>query len=683
MLKPLLSYYNKLTIVKKLRFMAISVAVIAVFMSMISVLMYQYYSEKNILKNQAETFSKILADNIAPAILFEDLDNITQTLKSLKYQENIIQVHVMDKEWKVMQSYMQDGIALKNTKIIASLKSKKFLWRDNKLFTIVPIAVDTEWIGSLIVVSSFNQYNAKLLKELWLILIIVILSIWFTLKFTGSLNRAILFPISDLNENINNILETQNLTNHVTVFNNDEIGKLGKNFNLMINELSNMQNQLIDQKDIAEYKAHHDGLTLLPNRSSFTERLNQVISRAKRNKEYFAVFFMDLDHFKQINDSMGHDAGDEVLKIFAERIKYAIRTEDIVARMGGDEFTVILENLNSVQSPTIVAEKILKVMQEPLEVNGQQLYLTTSIGITIYPDDGNDTLTLIKNADAAMYKAKNDGRNKYQFYNVEMTDIAYARVILETQLREAIKKEEFVVYFQPQINIVTNELIGMEALIRWNHPHKGILSPDYFLPLAKETGLIVAIDRWVMKTAMHQMREWHDIGLTTGYLSLNLSVGHLIRKDFIVQFKELLKESACEEKHIQVEITEDEVMEDPEYAVTVLQQMNNMGISLAIDDFGTGYSSLSYLKRLPIDTIKIDRSFIDDIPFDEDDVAITKAIIALCDSLNLKVIAEGVENKEQKDFLLENGCHNIQGYLYAMPMPAEVMKNFLRDKQKA
>ena len=683
MQKLFLSYYTKLTIAKKLRFMAISVSVIAVFLSMTSVLIYQYYNEKNILQSQAETFSKILADNIAPAILFKDMDNISETLTSLKHQENITQVYVLDRQWKVIQSYTKNGVALKNEEIILSLKSKQFLWKDNELFTIVPISVDKEGVGSLIVVSSLNEYYTKLLKELWLILLIVILAIWLTLKFSDSLNSAILSPISNMNENINDILKTQNLTNHVIVSSNDEIGNLGKNFNLMINDLHDMHNQLIDQKEIAEYKAHHDGLTLLPNRRSFTERLNQVISRAKRNKEYFAIFFMDLDHFKQVNDSMGHDAGDEVLKIFAERIKHSLRVEDTVARMGGDEFTVILENLNSVQSPTIVAEKILKIMEEPLTVNGQQLYLTTSIGITIYPDDGQDTLTLIKNADAAMYKAKNDGRNKYQFYDVEMTDMAYARVTMETQLREAIKQEDFVVYYQPQVNIVTNELIGMEALIRWNHPRKGLLSPDYFLPLAKETGLIVTIDRWVMKTAMQQMKQWHNEGLATGYLSLNLSVGHLMRKDFMFQFKELLEQSGCEEKHIQIEITEDEVMKDPEYAISVLQQINDMGISLSIDDFGTGYSSLSYLKRLPIDTIKIDRSFINDIPLDEEDVAITKAIIALSESLNLKVIAEGVENNEQKDFLLQNGCHNIQGYLYAMPMPAEVIENFLRDKLKS
>ena len=682
MFKNLLKRYKNFTVSNKLKFLGVSIALIAVSLSISFLLIYQYYDEKDFLQNRTETFAKVIADNISPAILFKDKDQISAILATLKYQKNLVQVYVMDKNWEVLETYHKKGISPENKEILETLKSKQFLWKNQEIYSVVPILVEKDSIGSLIVVSSLNTYYQRLIKEMLIIFIIVFVSIWLTLKFTFALRSEILFPLSKLNENINNILQTQNLNNHVQLFNQDEIGKLGANFNMMLTDLHDMKLQLMNEKDNAEYKAHHDGLTLLPNRTSFSHRLDQVISRAKRNKEYFSVFFMDLDHFKQVNDSMGHDAGDEVLKIFAERIQKCIRVEDTVARMGGDEFTIILENLNSVQSPTVIAEKILKVMQEPLEVYEQQLYLTVSIGITVYPDDGNDTQSLIKNADAAMYKAKSDGRNKYQFYNVEMTDRAYARVILETQLREAIKKEKFIVYYQPQIDISTNELIGMEALVRWKHPQKGILGPDTFLPLAKETGLIIAIDSWVMKTGMNQIKQWYDEGLTTGYLSLNLSVQHLMHQDFILQFKQLLAQSSCDEKHIHIEITEGEVMKNPEHAITILQQINDMGVSLSIDDFGTGYSSLSYLKRLPIDTIKIDRSFIKDLPFDEEDAAITKAIIAMASSLNLNIIAEGVENNEQQGFLVHNGCHNIQGYLYGKPMPAVEMESFLKEKIK-
>jgi len=677
----ILRYFNKLTIAKKLRLMGIYIAIIGVGISVTSVLIYQYYDEKNLMEKRTEIFSKIVADNISSAILFKDMDNISKTLASLKYQNNITQAYVMDMQWEVLQSYNKKGVTPINEKLLTVLKSKQFLWQDDYLFSIVPVSVDEEILGSLIVVSSLDDYYSRLLKEIWIILFIVTLAIWSTLKFARILSEAIISPILHLHENINNILETQELTTKVKVVSNDEIGALGNNFNQMLDELNDMHQQIIKQKDDAEYKAHHDLLTLLPNRTNFTYRLNQAISQAKRNKKHFSIFFIDLDHFKQINDSMGHDAGDKVLQTFAERIQHCLRIEDTIARMGGDEFTVILANSDSMQSSTVVAEKILKTMEEPLTINGRKLYLTASIGISIYPNDGKDTQTLLKNADAAMYKSKNNGRNKYHFYTEEMTDMAYARIILEAELREALEKEQLLVYYQPQFDILREKLIGMEASVRWNHPQKGILGPDYFLPLAKEIGLMFAIDLLVMKTSMQQTQQWRSQSLKTGSLSLNLSVSHLMEIDFIAQFKELLAQYTYDVKHIRIEITEGEVMKNPEYAIPILQQINDMGISLSINDFGTGYSSLSYLRRLPINMIKIDRSFIKNIPFDEDDVSITKAIIALSNSLNLSIIAEGVENAEQKEFLLKNGCHMMQGYFYGKPMSTEEMENFIRENK--
>lgn len=683
MFKKFLNYYNKLTLAKKLRFMGLYIAIIGVGMSVTSVLIYQYYNEINLMKDRTETFSKILADNISSAILFKDMDNVSQTLASLKHQSSITQAYVMDKQWKVIQSYNQKSTRFINEKLLTILKSKQFCWQDNYLFSIVPVSVGGEMLGSLIVVSSLDKYYSRLLREILIIFFIVSFVIWITLNFARILNKAIISPIFHLNESINNILETQKLTTKVKIASNDEIGTLGKNFNHMLDDLNDMQQQIIRQKEDAEYKAYHDGLTLLPNRISFTNRLNQVIGKAKRNKEHFAILFIDLDHFKEINDSMGHEAGDEVLKVFAERVQHCVRVEDTVARMGGDEFTVILENSDNSQAPIFVAEKIMKIMKEPLTIRGRKLYLTASMGIATYPNDGKDAQALLKNADAAMYKSKNNGRNKYHFYTQDMTDAAYARIILETELREALEKEQLLVYYQPQFNILTDKLIGMEALVRWNHPQHGILAPDYFLPLAKESGLMLAIDLWVMKTSMRQTQQWRSEYLKTGSLSLNLSVKHLMEKDFIAQLKELLVQYAYDVKHIQMEITEGEIMENPEYAITILRKISDMGISLSLDDFGIGHSSLSYLKCLPINTIKIDRSFIENIPLDEEDVAITKAIIALASSLNLSIIAEGVESIEQKNFLLKNGCNNIQGYLYGKPLSAEAMGKFLDNNYVA
>ena len=677
MFKNFLQQYKDLTVSNKLKFLGVSIAMMAVTLSISFLLIYQYYSEKNLLQNRTETFAKVLADNVAPAILFNDKDQVSTILATLKYRKNLVQVYVMDKHWKVVETYTKKSISSENKQILVSLKSKQFLWEGRDIFSVVPILVESEQIGSLIVVSSLDGYFKRLVKEMLMILIIVLFTIWATLKFTFTLRKEILLPISKLNENINNVLETQNLTNKVPVLNNDEIGKLGKNFNLMLDDLNYTHEQLIEQKDIAEYKAHHDSLTSLPNRVSFNQRLRQIISRSKRNKEHCAIFFMDLDRFKQINDSFGHDVGDEVLQIFAKRIQACIRKEDTLARMSGDEFMLVIENVSLLHSPTQFAHKIIKETQRPLHIAGQLMYMTVSIGISIYPDDGEDTQTLIKNADAAMYKAKVDGKNTFEFYTPEMTEIAYQRILLETELRQALKENEFVVHYQPQMNAVTNELIGMEALIRWDHPQKGLLSPDSFIVLAEETGLIVEIDRWVMQEGMKQITRWHEQGLNPGYLSLNLSIKHLINEDFFTTINQHLEESHCKEEYIHLEITEGEVMKDPERSISLLQEVSDMGISLAIDDFGTGYSSLSHLKRLPIDKLKIDKTFINDIPDDEDAIAIVRTMIALAKTLHLDVVAEGVEDKEQKEFLLEHGCHVIQGYYYSKPLPANEMKEML------
>ncbi len=449
-----------------------------------------------------------------------------------------------------------------------------------------------------------------------------------------------------------------------------------------ITEHLEVQGELRKQKNILNHQAHHDALTGLPNRVLFNDRLKQAIEKGKRNHLKFALLFIDLDHFKEINDSLGHAVGDEILKTVTSRLEETIRDEDTIARLGGDEFTVILEDLDQIQDASLIATKILDILSKAMNVNDNILYVSSSIGISIYPDDGASTQNLLKFADSAMYKAKDEGRNNYQYYNASMTELAFERVVMETSLREALKNEEFVVYLQPQVNGITNKLIGMEALVRWKHPIMGLDSPDKFIPLAESTGIIVELDRIVMRTAMTQITQWYKAGLNPGVLAMNLAVKQLQQTDFIEMFENLMKETGCKAEWIALEVTEGQIMTNPEEAIKILQQINDLGIELAVDDFGTGYSSLTYLKRLPIDKLKIDQAFIKDLPDDEEDVGITKAVIALAKSLNLKVIAEGVETKEQKDFLVENGCENIQGYYYSKPIPAEDFEVILRNGLK-
>lgn len=447
-----------------------------------------------------------------------------------------------------------------------------------------------------------------------------------------------------------------------------------------ITRRKNLERKLEQQQEILRYQAHYDVLTNLPNRILLQDRLMHAIQKAKRNKSKFALFFIDLDQFKQINDTLGHQIGDEVLKIFATRLKNSVREDDTLARIGGDEFTIILENLKSEKDASILAEKIIDNAKQHINIAQHMLYVSCSIGVSIYPKDSTEMQDLLKYSDSAMYKAKEEGRNNFQFYSPEMTQIAMSRVVMQNDLRNAIKNEEFVVYYQPQIDISGEKetIVGLEALVRWEHPQLGQIPPFQFIPLAEETGMIVELDKLVMKMAIKQVASWYNDGLNPGVLSLNLAMKQLHQEDFIETVKKIIEESGCKEKkHLTFEVTEGDLMINPESSIEKLNMLKELGIEIAIDDFGTGYSSLSYLKRLPVGKLKIDQSFSSGVPNDRDDVVISKTIIALAKNLNMKVLAEGVETLEQKEFMYENGCYEIQGYFYSKPLPADEAREFI------
>jgi diguanylate cyclase (GGDEF)-like protein len=429
-----------------------------------------------------------------------------------------------------------------------------------------------------------------------------------------------------------------------------------------------------------QYLAHHDTLTSLPNRLLFIDRLEQSILHAKHQKIGLNVLFLDLDRFKEINDSFGHEAGDQLLKAISKRLRQCVREEDTVARLGGDEFTILLADMDA-NSVTQVLKEILFSMQEPIILNDTPLYTTFSIGISRYPQDGKSPDILIRNADTAMYRAKELGKNRYQFYDEQMTYKTMQRLNLENKLRKALQENHLEPYFQIQIDAFSNKMIGAEALVRWKDPEVGIISPAEFIPLAEEIGLISLIDEWMMQKSFEIIKKLQTQKLFEGKLSLNLSVKQLERKNFLQKLHKFLEQNDFNPRDLELEVTESQIMQNPEAAISALRSIQNMGISIAIDDFGTGYSSLSYLKRLPIDKLKIDKSFVDDLPTDTEDVAIVKAIIALARSLNINLIAEGVETQEQKSFLLESGCHYIQGYLYSKPLDAKAFEKYLRERK--
>jgi len=435
------------------------------------------------------------------------------------------------------------------------------------------------------------------------------------------------------------------------------------------------------------FLVQYDRLTQLPNRSLLIERLETAVERARRHRDLVAVLLLDIDQFKRINDSLGHRAGDELLRQVAGRLGKCLRRTDVVARpddyvvarLGGDEFILLLEEIRRAEDAARVARRIFDAFRDPFEIDGRELFVTVSIGIAVYPMDGSDSDALLKNADTAMYHAKEQGRNRFQFYSESMNASAFTRLMLENSLRRALEREEFSVHYQPQIDVETGRLVGVEALVRWSHPELGMVSPAEFVPIAEETGLIVSVGEWVMKRACLDTQKWHKTIHPALRLSVNVSGVQFMEENFCDKVFQVLDLSGLPPELLVLEVTESVVMGNVDKTVGNLKRLKSMGLRLAIDDFGTGYSSLAYLKRFPLDYLKIDRSFMRDIPNDTDNAAIARAVVAIARSLGLRVVAEGIETEAQDRFIREIGCQEGQGYLYGRPVPGEKMAALLEQ----
>ncbi len=427
-----------------------------------------------------------------------------------------------------------------------------------------------------------------------------------------------------------------------------------------------------------QFLANHDALTKLPNRTLLQERIEHALRLAQRNKTQLAVLFIDLDRFKIINDTLGHDAGDLLLLEASRRLMKCLRESDTIARQGGDEFVVLLEEFgDDVQYLATVARKVMGALTQPFTLQGQEIFISASIGISVYPQDGQDMNALLKNADIAMYRAKEQGKNTFQFYASDSNVHSFERLALENSLRKALERKEFVLHYQPKVDLATDTIVGAEALVRWQHPDLGMVPPAQFIPLAEEAGLIGPIGEWVLREACMQNRAWQEAGLPLITIGVNLSGGQFRDENLRNVIASALAQSGMQPFYLELEITESMIMQNPERAVDILQGFREMGMHTSIDDFGTGYSSLGYLKRFPLDSLKVDRSFVQDVPGDLDDVAITQAIIGLAHSLGLKVVAEGVETSAQLDFLRRQHCEQIQGYIFSEPLPAEEFAKLL------
>ncbi len=505
---------------------------------------------------------------------------------------------------------------------------------------------------------------------------------FFTLEKKELLNQAMtLLILSESNT-------TKKIDEDFSVYIKDNLLSSTNTINALANlvrvassELNEKTKQLQEQRKSLYHQAHYDSLTGLANRILFHDRLLHAIELKQRNNHRLALLFIDLDNFKKINDSLGHDTGDEFLKAVAQRLENSSRDSDTLARLSGDEFAVIIEDFVSLNSVSVYAQKILRALSKEFSIEANTFYISCSIGISLFPEDSDNPKNLLKYADVAMYKAKQKGKNNFQFYSSSMTKAILESIELEKDLRKAIAKEEFEIYYQPQINAKSKVLKGVEALIRWKHQEKGYISPAIFIPFAEKSWLIRDIDTWVMQEAIKQISTLYAKGLNPEILSLNLAMKQLESDSFIPLLQDTMSKYSLKPSLLKLELLERDIMQNPQESIIKLQEISRLGVSLAIDDFGTGQSSLTYLKKFPLNELKIDKTFVDDVPRNDEDNAIVKAIIALGEALSLEIIAEGVERREQMEFLLENGCENIQGYYFSKPMPLDKLEEFLLQRE--
>ncbi len=535
-----------------------------------------------------------------------------------------------------------------------------------------------------------------------IIVMLVVVGVVFSLLIIILLDRIILLRVQSMSAAIHAIGEHNDLQERLKPDNiPDELSAMSHEINVMLDKLqaSRLQieareNALIAitgelEQEAAErmraqeritYLAYHDPLTDLPNRLHFTEHLNHGIQLAKRMAKLVAILFLDLDGFKMINDSMGHQAGDLLLIEVSNRLQAMLRESDVLARLGGDEFVILIENISEVSAIEIIADKVLNIFSEPFILNHQECFISTSIGVAVYPVDGETDEVLMKNADIAMYHAKEKGKNQYILCSPSIKNRVMDTMRLSNQLFRALERKEFEVYYQPQINCGTNQIVGAEALIRWNHPELGQVMPGMFIPIAEQTGLILPIGEWVLRTACMQAKAWQNAGYPNIRMGVNLSIRQFQNHDILSEVREILSDTDLDPEYLELEITESIAVHEKDYVFSVLFALRDMGIHISIDDFGTEYSSMNHLKQLPVDRIKIPMPFVQGIDANPKDEAITKSIIVLAKSLGLKVTAEGVETKAQYEFLTQRMCDEIQGYYYYKPMTAANFENLLKPQ---
>jgi len=668
----------------KLTLMITGISLFVLVLLFVSFVLTQRSMLRDALLQELQVLAKDLSQNCSAALIFNDELAAEETLATLQGKPQIFFGTILDKNGKTFSIYSRPG-SKSPADTIFLVKGHRFT--ADALEIAEPVTYNQEILGTLHLFADLTGIARILMHYVMLGLAGLVAASALAWFLAFRLQRLVSGPIEQLAAAMRSVSATRDYSQRVGMKRCDELGVLVENFNDMLTQIEARDADLQVHQERLRHLAHHDTLTGLANRLLFNDRLTSSLTRIKSQGRRLALMFLDLDRFKNINDSLGHKIGDEVLKTVAKRLTSVICDSDTLARLGGDEFVVIMEQFDDYADLSRMAERILEVLVPPVETGKQALYISCSIGISVYPEDGDGVESLMQCADVAMYQAKERGRNNYQFFTAGMTERAQEELRMESKLRQAIVNDELLMHYQPQVDLQSGRVIGMEALIRWQHPVMGLIPPAKFIPLAEETGLIIPLGKWILKAACKQARQWQQSGYPDWKMAVNISPKQFWQADLLETVADILEQTGLAPEFLELEITESAIMLDVEKAIDTMKRIRGMGISLAVDDFGTGYSSLSCLQRFPLSKLKIDRSFISSIVDGDNNGAIAEGIIALARTLHLEVIAEGIEELSQVEFLINKGCKQGQGFFFGHPMPPErlatyFLQNFTADYNK-
>ena len=693
--KPL----RRLSIQNKLLVINLAVTTTALLFAAVMVVLGEYIEERDFMMESLQVQAKMVSENTTAALVFNDSNGAEDVLKAFASSPDVHAAIIYDTGDVILASYIKTGLDIKisdiNALYLQDITTNKSTHihdetkaLNNKVHVIKDINFENEKIGKLFIQADVSNLYSNLINYLIYTASVSLLALALASLLLLKLRESITRPLQNLSRLMDTVIKKNDYSLRANNDSDDEIGILSQGFNKMLAHIQvndeKLAHELSERYKTEEHLdklAYHDVTTDLPNRHYFHQQLDRAVEHAITTKQKMVLLFLDLDNFKIVNDTLGHKTGDLLLKQASARLSNVLRQNDYICRIGGDEFAIIIENISNIDDVTIVAEKCIESLTNPFVFEGHKFFIGVSIGISICPDDTITANNLLVNADMAMYNIKHRGKNNYQFFNSEMNDAHSRKFQLESDLRNAIELNQMELYYQPQVNSENGLLTGVEALMRWNHPEKGLISPDEFIPIAEETGLILSLGDWLIKTSCRHGKQLVDSGLKDITIAINIS-GFQIREDtFIDNISNALTRSGLNPSQLELELTESILIDDSTLVIDKVNQLKGLGVHVAIDDFGTGFSSMSYLKSFPITTLKIDKSFISGLPQSSEDMAITRAIIAMAHGMNIKVIAEGVEHEDQVDFLRSHACDVLQGYYYAKPMPFnEFMK--LKDLQQ-